>query len=74
MSRKRPRSDLRIYLHDEAPAIGSGWRGVSIVSIGPKWARLRETATRSPFRLKRATWDAIARFAKHPPTTKGKTK
>ena len=59
MAKKRQRSDARIHLQDECPAIGSGERGIQIVSVGPKWARFRETATQTPGKLKRAVWDRL---------------
>lgn len=59
MARKRPRSDMRIHLDDECPRIGSGVRGVQIVSVGPKWARFKETATQTPGKLRRPVWDKL---------------
>jgi hypothetical protein len=50
---------VRVCFEDEAPAIGSGWRGVTIESVGPKWARIRETATGTPAKLRRAVWDVL---------------
>lgn len=47
-----------IYLHDEAPRIGCGWRKVEVISIGHKWAIIRYHGTRA--RLKRAVWDAVS--------------
>jgi hypothetical protein len=35
---------LRIYLEDEAPRIGAGWRTVD-VKLGRKWAYLTETSS-----------------------------
>jgi hypothetical protein len=57
MAKKRPRSDARIYLQDECPAMGSGERGIQIVSVGPKWARFKETATQVNCRVPRSCWD-----------------
>lgn len=51
MARKRKKSDLRLYLQDEAPRVGSGWRGVQVVKVGRVWAHLRETSTGITFKL-----------------------
>lgn len=57
MAKKKPRSDVRIFLEDQCPRIGSGERGVQIITLGPKWARFRETATGRPGKLPRREWD-----------------
>lgn len=54
---------MKVYLHDEAPALGCGWRTVVVRSKGWKWVRLRNPATGRVARLKRATWDRIERHA-----------
>lgn len=51
MARRRKKSDLRLYLQDEAPRVGSGWRGVQVVKVGRVWAHLRETSTGITFKL-----------------------
>lgn len=51
MARRRKKSDLRLYLYDEAPRVGSGWRGVQVVKVGRKWVHLRETSTGITFKL-----------------------
>ena len=61
MARKRKRSDLRIHLGNQCPRIGSGVRGVQIVSVGPKWVHFRETATQTPGKLSRKDWDRLVR-------------
>lgn len=48
----------RIFLHDEAPAIGCGWR-IADIEIGRKWVRLATPAGRA--RLPLAAWAPIAR-------------
>ena len=48
-----------IYLHDEAPAIGAGWRGVYVISVGRKWARIESSATGKRARIARHIWDYI---------------
>lgn len=35
----------RVQFADEAPAIGSGWRGVAEIKVGRKWVTIVETAT-----------------------------
>lgn len=51
MAKRKKKSDLRLYLYDEVPRVGSGWRGVQVVKIGRVWARLRETSTEIPFKI-----------------------
>lgn len=41
---------MRIYLEDECPRIGSGWRTVEI-KMGRKWAHLIDTANGHRARL-----------------------
>ena len=54
---------LRIYLQDEAPAIGCGWRRVRLVSLGWKWVKIECPTTGRRARLHRKTWDPIADHA-----------
>ena len=49
-SRKK-RSDLRVYLYDEVPRVGTGWRGVQLVKRGRVWVHLKETSTGIAFKL-----------------------
>lgn len=51
---------LRVHLHDECPRIGSGWR-IVIPSVGRKWVRIVEVSTGRGARLKRPTWEQIAK-------------
>ena len=55
---------IRIYLEDEAPRIGSGWRTVS-VKIGRKWTYITDTATKRRARLKRVDADKILKHAEN---------
>jgi hypothetical protein len=41
-----PREWLRVYLEDEAPAIGCGLRLIAVDKITPKWVRIRDHAGR----------------------------
>lgn len=43
MTRKRIyKMEWRIYLMQEAPSVGIGWRGVAVISEGRKWIYLIE--------------------------------
>lgn len=48
----RNRLVARIYFHDEAPRIGSGIRGCTIL-VGRKWVRVVENATGVRVRFKK---------------------
>lgn len=61
MGSRRKRSDARILLADECPRIGSGERGVIVVTLGRKWVKFRETATGVPGKLPRDLWDRRVR-------------
>lgn len=61
MGKRRPKADVRVHFMDEAPHIGSGRRGITIVALGHKWARIKETATGRPAKLKRALWDQLSK-------------
>ena len=43
----QPREWLRVYFHDEAPAIGSGLRLIAVDRITPKQVRIRDHAGRT---------------------------
>jgi hypothetical protein len=62
--RKLPPGTLRVCLHDEAPKIGSGWRLVTLVSLGPKWAKLYDPIGDVGVRLPRAVWISISKRAR----------
>lgn len=49
---------LRIFLQDECPRIGCGWRTVT-VAIGRKWVHLEDRVEQRA-RLPRRAYDAIA--------------
>lgn len=51
---------LTIYLQDEAPRIGCGWRTVELVSKGYKWVKIRARGGQC-VKLRRSVWDAIER-------------
>jgi hypothetical protein len=59
-----PEGTLRVYLRDEAPPIGSGWRLVLLESLGPKWARIRDVTSGVGVRLAADVWKTLARGAK----------
>lgn len=46
-----------VYLEDEAPRLGAGWRLV-VAKIGWKWVRLYDRMGRTQ-RIKRGVWDNI---------------
>lgn len=59
-----------VYLYDELPRFGCGWRIVEILSKGPKWVRLRyapkpmlgiKHSYSATGRLKRAAWDRMTK-------------
>lgn len=59
--RKIPPSSWFVYLHDEAPRLGCGWRFVQVITTGHKWARLRvPSIEHSTVRIPIKTWEAIA--------------
>jgi hypothetical protein len=49
---------MRLYLHDEAPRLGSGWRIVTAL-IGRKWVRIATTKRRT--KITRKLWQEISR-------------
>ena len=52
----------RLHLKDEAPRIGSGWRVVNLVRLGPKWATVRSAY--GPVvgkRFRRSVWDRLTK-------------
>ena len=62
MTKRKRRKKLPIYLiylHDEAPRIGCGWRRINILSAGHKWVRIKEVATDRAARLPVKAWLAI---------------
>ena len=57
---------IRIFLQDEVPAIGSGWRNIEVVRLGYKWVLIKHQGKGK--RIKRKVWDKITT----PPEPKGK--
>jgi len=51
--------EWRIYLMNEAPSVGFGWRGVAVINEGYKWVHLIETATEIKFKLLKSVWDGM---------------
>ena len=51
-----------IYLKDEAPRIGSGWRVVNLVRLGPKWATVKSAyGPRVTKKFRRSVWDRLTK-------------
>lgn len=61
MARKRKRADLFVHFNDECRGIGSGRRGITVIKVGRKWVRIRETATARSARLDRRVWEQISK-------------
>lgn len=55
---------MRVYLHDEAPRVGTGWRGVKIKTIGRKWAHLVETSSDIGFKVPVRVWESMKRHGR----------
>mgnify|MGYP003154766604 CR=1 FL=1 len=62
-------TSLYLYLQDEAPRIGSGKRKVTVMSVGPKWVKLKYCKAKFKGRsitinhkLPRKTWDRLIRL------------
>lgn len=58
---KNKRPEMYVYLFDEAPRIGCGWRGVNITKRGRKWTRIKEVSTGFTGKLANAVWAQIER-------------
>ncbi len=59
-----------VYLYDELPRFGCGWRPVEVLSKGPKWVRLRyapktmvgvTTSISATGRLRRSDWERMTK-------------
>ena len=51
-----------LYLKDEAPRIGSGWRVVNLVRLGPKWATVKSAyGPRVTKKFRRSVWDRLTK-------------
>jgi hypothetical protein len=46
----------RVWLKDEAPAIGQGWRTLGVLQEGRKWVRVEEISTGRTARFSLAVW------------------
>jgi hypothetical protein len=62
MARRKKQAELVVWFSDPAP-FGCGMRGVNVVTVGPKWARIEHHVTKDKARLKRAVWEEITRAA-----------
>jgi hypothetical protein len=61
---------MRVYLHDEAPRIGCGWRIVQVMT-GRLWVRLADSAGNRA-KLTKALWAGIARHGHELPERRRK--
>lgn len=59
-----PVTRMRVYLQDEAPRIGCGWRIVQAMT-GRKWVRIASVDGRG--KLTKAVWASIARHGRELP-------
>jgi hypothetical protein len=58
---------VRVYLQDEAPTIGCGWREVVIVEENASGVRIKDLRTGARKRIKMPIWQAILKSAKTAP-------
>lgn len=54
-------STHQVYFHEEIKSIYPGWRGVVLLSVGPKWAIFRMTVTGQKLKVRRAVWNRMKR-------------
>lgn len=47
-----------VYLEDEAPSIGAGWRPV-IARIGYKWVHIKTPGAERGTKIRREIWDKL---------------
>lgn len=59
---KLPAGTLRVYLEDDCPRIGCGWRLVT-AKVGRKWTYLECVSTCTRGRMRKTAWDVVARSA-----------
>lgn len=52
---------VKVYLQDEIPRFGCGWRSLTIVAKGRKWVRLLHPPSKRRARIRASVWDQIAR-------------
>ena len=57
IGKKRYNDAVLVHFNDEARSIGSGIRPVVVLSIGPKWVRLRSPSNGSKATVTRQFWD-----------------
>jgi hypothetical protein len=51
----------RVWLKDEAPTIGPGWRTLAVLHEGRKWIRVEEISTGQTARFSPAVWRDLIR-------------
>jgi hypothetical protein len=51
----------RVWLKDEAPTIGQGWRTLGLLHEGRSWVRVEEIATGRTARFSLAVWRDLVR-------------
>lgn len=59
-------STHQVFFEDSVPQLFTGWRGIVLVSIGPKWVKFTVTVTGQRVRVKRAIWDQLKVNQCHP--------
>jgi hypothetical protein len=60
--KKKPKPTHRLWLGDEFPSIGSGWRGVTVTKVGHKWVHFFETATGYTARSSIFVWNDMKKW------------
>lgn len=58
---------VRVYLQDEAPTIGSGWREVIVTEENASGVRIKDQRTGARKRIKMPLWQEILKTAKSAP-------
>ena len=58
-SKKRPRSDVEIYLQGHCSRIGDGLRGVQLITAGRLWVRFKETHSCRTCKVTKAVWEKL---------------
>jgi len=62
---------MRIYLHDEAPRIGSGWRTVTVLQ-GRKWVRMIDEYSKRRAKVRVKEWIDLTMGGRQLPPRKRK--
>lgn len=57
--KRRKHAEMAVYFQDQAPRIGSGWRGINVVTLGRKWVRIESHASGKTARLSLRVWNAL---------------